>query len=282
MRTKILAIVFAMLLGFSGISFALDDADLPSKKNDRRFITIHGHDTSNTADTAGTLWNDSTATYTFATTHGVWNVSSSSTNDDVLGTGARKVYLEGLTIGLAVTHEIVDTDGTTAAATANQYYRMNLCRVVEAGTVNTNDGIIYVGLGGLSSGRPDTRVYCIIEAGAGVSKMGVYTTAANYQLYLTDMRFSVADTMQVQIRISSADTNSATYHSMVKGANPAISGTVVDIPFDFETPNDNTLIWNFRTPYVIDAKRDIEMRGTPSTVAGQDAMGMLGGILTNQ
>ena len=71
---------------------------------------------------------------------GVLEVISTSVNDTLLGTGARKVFILGLdNAGLEVSEE-VDLNGTTAVATVNSYKRVNAFYVTSAGSLTSNEG----------------------------------------------------------------------------------------------------------------------------------------------
>lgn len=78
-------------------------------------------------------------------TAGTVDVRSTSTNDvDTTGTGARTVFLDGITTGDAQATETISMNGTSAVTSANTYKYINSIRVVTSGSNGAPDGTIIV------------------------------------------------------------------------------------------------------------------------------------------
>lgn len=70
------------------------------------------------------------------------DVSSTSTDDALLGTGAQRVLIKGLDFEFLEIEEELDLNGTTIVTTVNKYIRMESCRVIAAGIGGENAGDI--------------------------------------------------------------------------------------------------------------------------------------------
>lgn len=75
------------------------------------------------------------ATYEFIDTPEAVNIVSDNLNDTLAGTGAQKVKVIGLNAGV-ITTEIIDLDGTTPVAMANQYDFIHRMFIVQAGSTS--------------------------------------------------------------------------------------------------------------------------------------------------
>lgn len=110
-------------------------------------------------------------------------VSSSSTDDDAAGTGARTVVIQGLDADYNEVSETVELDGQTAVTMATEMIRVNYMFVASAGSGNTAAGTIYVGTGTVTSGVPAT-IYNMIGLGYNASLTGSYTVPAGHTGYV--------------------------------------------------------------------------------------------------
>lgn len=121
-----------------------------------------------------TLWPEGGA-YSFPTSGSQMTVSSASTNDAAAGTGATLVRLEALDSNFNTIVEFIATDGQSGVTTTSEdIYRINRLDVIGAGSGETNDGIIYVGTGTITNGKP-ANVYSHTPAGAAFHNGAVYT-----------------------------------------------------------------------------------------------------------
>ena len=104
-----------------------------------------------------TIWIGSSL-YAFPASAAVMKISSSSTNDDAAGTGARTVLVDGLNADYERVTEVVSLDGQTQVDTTNTYIRVNKMTVLTAGSGGTSVGNIYAGTGVAVSGVPPVVV----------------------------------------------------------------------------------------------------------------------------
>ena len=133
------------------------------------------------------VW-DAGGLYTFPTSAAALEVVSTSTNDvNTTGTGAWKVYMEGLDGSYAVTSETVNLNGTTAVATSNSYLRVYRAYITEMG-IDTSEA----NLGDISiQGSGGGTVYAQINTGFGQTEMAIYTVPAGKTAYMTKVWASV-------------------------------------------------------------------------------------------
>lgn len=78
----------------------------------------------------------------YLTSADTFDVVSTSTNDTLLGTGARTLVVEGLDSNYMVQSETINMDGDTPVTTTKSYLRLYRAYVDTAGSVGTNDGTI--------------------------------------------------------------------------------------------------------------------------------------------
>jgi hypothetical protein len=139
-----------------------------------------------------TVWIGSN-TYTFPTVAAVMKISSSSTDDDAAGTGARTVLVDGLNANYERVTEIVSLDGQTQVDTTNSYIRVNKMIVLTAGSGGTSVGNIYAGTGAAVSGVPPTVVN---QTGilANETESAFYTVPAGYTAFINMWTMSSGNT----------------------------------------------------------------------------------------
>jgi hypothetical protein len=139
-----------------------------------------------------TVWIGSSV-YSFPTAASVLKISSSSTDDDVAGTGARTVLVDGLNADYERVTETVELDGQTAVNTTNSYIRVNRMTVLTAGSGGTSVGNIYAGTGTVTSGVPAVVVN---QTGivANETESSFYTVPAGYTAYFTAWTMSSGNT----------------------------------------------------------------------------------------
>lgn len=113
----------------------------------------------------------------------VLKISSGSNDDDVAGTGARTVFIEGLDGNYNVVSETVELDGQTAVNTTNSYLYVNQFYVLTVGSGGENAGIVYAGTGTVTSGVPAV-IYDLIAAGYNNRTTAHYCVPAGYTGYM--------------------------------------------------------------------------------------------------
>lgn len=145
-----------------------------------------------------TIWNEA-AVVVFPAAAGVLTVSSSSSNDTAAGTGARTVSITGLDAAFNPLTETVILNGTTAVSTLGSYFRVNSITVTTVGSGGSNAGIIYIGTGLVTAGKPAT-IYNSIPVGFNVSSSGFITIANNTTSYLLQLLAST-DTAGTQVQL---------------------------------------------------------------------------------
>jgi len=136
-----------------------------------------------------TVWNETTTLVAYPASAATVTVSSGSANDTSNGTGARTVSISGLDGSFNTITETVTLNGQTAVTTTNSFYRFNLLTVLTAGSGGVNAGVIYVGTGALTSGKPAT-IYDSIGVGFNTCQTAIYTVPANSTAYFLGGGFS--------------------------------------------------------------------------------------------
>lgn len=125
------------------------------------------------------IWRHSGNSYTFPTVANILSIVSSSSNDTLLGTGARSVLIEGLDSTYTYQTEVVNMNGISSVTTTKQFLRVNMVYVVSAGTLQTNVGNITVTHLG--------NVVDFIEAGYSHSMSSQYSIGAGKKIYITKL-----------------------------------------------------------------------------------------------
>lgn len=195
-----------------------------------------------------TIWDEGGA-YAFPAAAAAMTVSSSSASDDAGSTGALTVEIKCLTATYAEATEIVTMDGQTEVTMATECLRIqgNGMKVLTAGSAGSNVGIVYVGTGTVTTGKP-ANVFGLIRATAGRSSTGVYTVPLGKSAQIVGAAVSARGDNTVSV-----DVLEMTIRTRPFGA-AWFSGTILD-----------TLIGSsaIATPYseVIPARTDIDLRG---------------------
>lgn len=147
-----------------------------------------------------TAWGEGTI-YNFPTTGSQMTVSSSSANDTAGGTGQRSVFVTYLDSNFKQYQELITLNGQTPVAlNSTDVYRINSCVGYTAGSTKTNAGIIYIGNGTVTAGKP-ANVYSHMIIGKSFSHNGVYTVPENRAFSDLNLITSVAANKQVTIRV---------------------------------------------------------------------------------
>lgn len=114
------------------------------------------------------------------------DVTSSSTADDLGGTGANTIFITGVDGDYAEISEVLNMDGTSTVVTANSYLFINRVYVVFAGSGETNAGNITL------TATTAGTVQGYVRAGISISEELRYCVPANkratwvYNIYETD------------------------------------------------------------------------------------------------
>lgn len=127
------------------------------------------------------LWPESTA-YTFSSTNlSSPTISSASANDTSAGTGARTVRVTCVDSTYTVTTGDYTMNGQTGVSVTQSCMVVNKMEVLTAGSGLTNAGIIYVGTGAITTGKP-ANVDGLIAASSSQSNSFIYAVPANKKL----------------------------------------------------------------------------------------------------
>lgn len=116
----------------------------------------------------------------------VMNISSSSAQDGVAGTGVRSVIVQGLDANFDPIEETVTMNGTTPVTTTQEFRRINRIASVASGSGNDADGLIYVYTGTATGGVPDdaSLIYRTIPVGDTSSEAVSFTVPRNMEAFI--------------------------------------------------------------------------------------------------
>lgn len=121
-----------------------------------------------------TVWKEG-GLYVFPSSGVQMSLSSSDTNDTSAGTGARTVLVTYLDASFVEQTEVVTLNGQTGVNTvATDLFRIQRIVVLTAGSGNANAGIIYIGTGSITVGKPDV-VFGLVAIGDNISMHGFFT-----------------------------------------------------------------------------------------------------------
>jgi hypothetical protein len=160
----------------------------------------------------------------------VLKISSSNTNDAAAGTGARKVFIEGLDGDYNVVGETVILNGQTAVDTVNSYLYVNTFTVTEVGSGEKNAGNINAGTGVVTAGVPAV-LYDVIAAGYNNRTTAHYCVPAGFTGFMVTgvvTAGKTAGTHEVTVTLQQHDPT-----SIVRvGAVTTLSANAVQYDFD--------------------------------------------------
>lgn len=189
------------------------------------------------------IWAESGVSFTYPSTAQTMTISSANANDTSAGTGARTVYVEGLDGNYIQVSETATLNGQTGVTLANTYLRVHRVYVVTAGSGGKNAGIIYVGYGNITTGKPAT-VQASIVAGVNQTLQAIYTIPAGKTGYL--FHFTASSSAVGEVRIYRRD-----FGGVFRINRNFVITTDVDRYLDL--------------PIKIPEKSDIEIRGLANT-----------------
>ena len=129
------------------------------------------------------------------------DVVSDDTNDDVAGTGARTLRIQGLDSSYNFAEETVNLNGTSTVTTTQTFLRVFRMSVETAGSSGNNEGTITVTYTGGSD------VAATISAGRGQTLMCLYTIPANYTGYLLSINVSSGKDQEMDVKFIQRDNS---------------------------------------------------------------------------
>ena len=202
-------------------------------------------------DSLETVWAQG-GLYTYLSSASTLYISSSSTDDDVAGTGARTATVSGLDANYNEVSVTVDLDGQTGVqlGDASNWIRVNRIEVLTAGSGGANAGVLYVGTEATPSSGVPTNKYATVAIGDNQTLMALWTVPAGYTAYLYETHITVA-----------TEANNK-YGIVTVLARP--DGGVFNIKDKFTTVLD-TVTQKYNFPLKFEEKTDIEVRAIGSS-----------------
>jgi hypothetical protein len=162
-------------------------------------------------------------------------VKSSSANDTIAGTGARKITIDYLTAAFIQKYETINLSGVTGVnSVATDVAYINKIAVIDAGTSKMNEGNI------TCSNVAETETYQIILVNNGITLLGFYTVPQGKTLYASSIFLSGNSTGGECIVQSNVDSISGSvitaFQTVVHTcANPTPGYSEYNLPFKAPT-----------------------------------------------
>jgi len=144
--------------------------------------------------TPETIWFQGAA-YTWPSAAAVLDLTSTDdTADNVAGTGALTVTIEGLDADYAEVSQTITMTGQTAALTT-ALLRVNRMFVATAGSGLTNAGTVFLSSGAQTTGTPDvaTTIRATIGIGLSQTQQCIYTVPAGKKAFIMSIIYTAMD-----------------------------------------------------------------------------------------
>jgi len=122
-----------------------------------------------------TIW-DGGGIYPWLTSAVAMSIVSDDANDDIAGTGARTVIVQGLDTNFLEVEEEVELDGLTPVITTQTFIRVFRARVLTAGSGGVQAGDITISNGGTT--------YAQMLNGHGQTLMCIYTVPKDHTAFI--------------------------------------------------------------------------------------------------
>lgn len=185
--------------------------------------------------------------YSYLSAASTLYISSSSTADDVAGTGARTATVFGLDANYDEVSVTVDLDGQNGVqlGDASNWIRVNRITVDTAGSGGQNAGVLYVGTEASPTVGVPTNKYATVAIGDNQTLMALWTVPRNYEAYL----------LQVDVTVATTQNNKYCTSSVV--ARPY--GGVFQVKDKF-VKAESSHHQEYSIPLKFDEKTDIEIR----------------------
>ena len=197
-------------------------------------------------NTLETVWSQG-GLYTYLSSASTLYISSSSTADDVTGTGARTVTVIGLDANYDEASVTVDMDGQNGVqlGDASNWARVFRVLVETAGTGGQNAGVLYVGTEASPTLGVPTNKYATVPIGDNQSLMALWTVPRGYTAYL----------LQTDVTLATTQNNKYATVSLV--ARP--SGGVFNVKDRF-VKSESSVHQGYEVPLKFLEKTDLEFR----------------------
>jgi len=184
-------------------------------------------------------------------------ISSSSTDDDVAGTGATSAKVSGLDANYDEVSVTVNLDGQTGVqlGDASNWIRVNRIEVLTAGSGGANAGVLYVGTEATPSSGVPTNKYATVAIGDNQTLMALWTVPRGYSAYL------------YQTNVTAACTTSNKLLTCTIVARP--QGGVFNVKDKFGIQVDGgSIVQKYNFPLKFTEKTDIEVRAISDSGTG--------------
>ncbi len=146
-----------------------------------------------------TIWPLSGTNIIFRTAEVAMTLSSNNAADAAGGTGAQSVQIDGIDGNFNMKSEVFDTDGVNGVAIGN-WLGVHRMMCLRPGTGLVNAGIIYVGTGTITTGKPAV-VDNLIAADHGQTTSAFYTIPSGWTGYLKLLTVDSAVVKQILARL---------------------------------------------------------------------------------
>jgi hypothetical protein len=179
------------------------------------------------------------STYVFPQTAETLQIrAGGNVNDDVAGTGARTLTIEGLNENwLEVIEDLTLAGASASLTTSNLFYRVNKVSIKEVGTYGSDNlGDIVI------ENSTSNQALAVVEAGIGNTRQAVYTVPAGKTAWITEIFPSVGSGDSADVKLSEinfADDFTAPFTSIkhyewgvveYNGSTPVSLATFLKIP----------------------------------------------------
>ena len=115
------------------------------------------------------------------------DIASSSTADDIGGTGAITIRVEGLANDWSILNEDITLDGTTTVTTLGSFLRINRMYITSSGTGQVNAGNI------TATASTAATVQSKIDADVGQTEQTQFTVPLGYRVFATELQVNGAE-----------------------------------------------------------------------------------------
>ena len=177
------------------------------------------------------------------------SIVSTSGVDTLAGTGAQRVFVEGLDANWNLVSETVDLNGTTPVVTTNSYIRLLQFRTVQAGSGGQNAGVLNATIGGALQ--------------AQLTNLGGYLYNQNLGAHFSVPAGMIGHLLKVGISVSSLDANIPNAFFTVlarKFGEPFYAYKILASQLD-------DYVYNFEMPEPFPEMSDIVIRGVNISAA---------------
>jgi hypothetical protein len=174
--------------------------DISGLRSPDQLMSFNGANDAVASGTLETVWPEG-GVYAFPSSEVSMTISSDNAADaNPSGSGLRTVLVNGLNAGYQQISEVVALNGTSGVTLVNSYLRIQSLVGLSAGSGGSNAGLVYVGTGTITLGKPAT-VYNMIEVGYNLSHSGIITVPDGYDAFVMGGIFSAENNKTSEFNI---------------------------------------------------------------------------------